>query len=401
MRKRFFAIFSVLLGLLLILIGIFFFQRILPKPASSTHATETITPPPTNCSSQNVAYYVAGKHIFDSKGQMFIPYGVQLGGVLLAVPKWQTNGALTHLTYDQVLAAHDFWHSNTVSLKIGSKALFAQSPYDKTYLTEIDQTVQWANQLGMNILLSLQYEGQGNSEQAMPTQDSIQFWDFLSKHYANNTSVFFDIFNEPRPAELFKSGDTDTVWNFWQNGGDIGGTTYVGFQQLVDTIRNNGAQNLIFADGTAAGEDIRLLPNHMLTGCNIIYAIHPYMDTNLHHTSQDWDNWFGNATTAGNFPVVADEWSEYQSDRGECLTDAPTVVPQFLSYLRNHGVGLIGYALFPGTLIRGWDPRNPTAFDQPTQVCPPTPFINLDPTAQGAGQLIEQFFVQYSVQKAV
>ncbi len=352
-------------------------------------------------SPSSVSYHVVGKHILDSNGNIFVPYGVLIDGILLAQPNWKTAGALTHDTIDQMQAAHDFWHSNTVRLQISSKALFAQSPYDSSYLAKIDQDVQWATQLGMNIIISLQYEGHGNSGQKMPTQDSINFWNVVAPHYANNQRVFFDIFNEPNIKDILGHTDNDAAWSFWQDGGtSIDGKAYVGMQRLVDTIRGDGAQNLILAEGLATGEDIILLPNHTLTGSNIVYAIHPYLNDTNHHSPADWDHWFGNAAAIANFPVVADEWGEYQSTKEECITDAPTVVPRFLSYLKSHNIGLIAYGFWPGTLIRGWDFRNPTTYAQSTTICTIDTSIhpNLAPDAEGAGQLIRQYLIANSSQ---
>jgi hypothetical protein len=324
---------------------------------------------------------------------------MQLDGILLANTSWRTNGALEHLTYDQVLAARDTWYANTVSLQLSSNNLFAQKPYDASYLAAVDQAVAWSNQLGMNILLVLQYEGYGNSFQKMPTQDSIDFWNVLSRHYADNPTVFFDLFNEPLPATLLGTSDNDAAWTFWQGGGDVDGVRYVGMQQIVDAIRGNGAQNLVLVDGLAAGEDIKLLPQHPLRGTNVAYAIHPYFNATQHHTPSDWDRWFGDAVSSADFPVVADEWSEYQSGRGECITDAPTVVPQFLAYLRNKSVGIIGYAFWPGTLIRGWDFRSPTRYDfSPTTCLPSSSDSNLGADAQGAGALLMEHLAANSVQ---
>jgi Cellulase (glycosyl hydrolase family 5) len=344
-------------------------------------------------------YHVSGRQILDEKGNAFVPYGVQLDGILMANADWKTDGALARLTYDQLLAARDFWHANTVSLQLGSRALFAHSPYDSTYLAAVDQTVSWADRLGMNIILVLQYEGFGNSFQLMPTQDSVNFWDILSRHYAHNHRVFFDVFNEPNPGALLGTGDTDRAWTFWHDGGTVNGTSYVGFQQLVNTIRKDGVQNLIFAEGLAAGEDLQLLPSHTLSGTNIVYAIHPYLNAAQHHTPSDWNRWFGNTVAKGNFPVVADEWAEYQSGNGECVTDAPTVVPQFLDYLKARTIGLVGYALWPGTLIRGWNFRNPTTYARTTTTCPlNTPDPNFNSQAEGTGHLLVQYFAANSAQ---
>lgn len=366
--------------------------------------TESAQPLQTIPTPAPKTYHVAGKYIIDNQGNIFIPYGMQLDGPLMAQSNWATDSALTYLTQSQVQAAHDFWHANTVSLQLGSRAFFDQSPYDTTYLAAVDNVVTWARQLGMNVLLVLQYEGVGNSSQPMPTQDSINFWEILSKHYATSPNVFFDVFNEPNPAiALGIRTDNNKVWSFWQFGGVVNGTYYVGMQQLVNAIRNNGFKNLVFVDGTASGEDIRLLPHFTLAGSNIVYAIHPYLNKKQHSTKAQWATWFGNAAAAGNFPVVADEWGQYQdnyygSSPGSCMTDAHDVVPQFLAYLRSKHIGLIGYALFPGTLIRGWNFTDPTAFDQNPETCPITSSHDYSSNAQGAGQLLEQYFALYSKQ---
>ncbi|SRR6266496_3346038 len=364
-------------------------------PATTKFLQTVLTPVPRT-------YTVVGKYIIDNQGNVFIPYGVQLDGILMAQYNWATDSALKYLTQSQVQAAHDFWHANTVSLQLGSRAFFDRSPYDKNYLSVADNVVTWAKNLKMNVLFVLQYEGVGNSSQPMPTQDSIHFWDVLSRHYATNANVFFDVFNEPNPAVLLGStSDNSVVWSFWQNGGTVNDINYVGMQQLVNTIRNNGFKNLVFVDGTASGEDINLLPHHTLTGSNIVYAIHPYLSSKQHGTPAQWDAWFGNATTSGNFPVEADEWSQYQdrySSHTGCMTNAPIVVPQFLIYLRSKNIGLIGYALFPGTLIRGWNFTNPTTFDRNPETCPVVSSHDYSSTAQGGGQLLEEYFAAYSKQ---
>ena len=375
-------------------------------PAITTVSVATTSgATPTSATPATKTYRVAGKQIFDTYGHVFVPYGMQLDGVLLAQSNWASTPALQYLTQAQVQAAHDYWHANTVSLQLGSKALFAHSPYDATYLAAADNVRTWAKQLNMNVLFVLQYEGTGNLGQPMPTQDSRHFWNFLAKHYAADTNVFFDVFNEPNPATaLSLSSDNGVVWTFWLHGGNVNGVTYLGMQQLVDTIRNAGFNNLIFIDGTASGEDINLLPGYTLIGNNLVYAIHPYLSPQEHGTKGAWDAWFGNATTSGNFPVVADEWSQYQDQYSssahpeDCLIYAPNIVPEFLTYLHSLSIGVIGYALYPGTLIRGWNFSDPTTFDHNPETCPIVPATDYTATAQGAGQVLRDYFTQYSRQ---
>ncbi len=134
--------------------------------------------------------------------------------------------------------------------------------------------------------ITLQEEDQGGP--AFPTASSTNFWKYMAAHYKNNPDVFFDLYNEPRlPAEAFgASGSMSDVWNTWQNGGTAltsqgkgkTGTTqvtYVGMQSLVNTIRAQGAENIIVAEGPNYDEDLSGITTHPLTGGNIAYGYEP------------------------------------------------------------------------------------------------------------------------------
>lgn len=351
--------------------------------AGSKNSEGRLPPPATATPLPTIPYSVSGAHILDNKGHVFIPEGVHLMG--LFTTNWHEALGIQHLTRKEMTAAHTFWHANTVAMQLASANLFDENPYDSAYLAVVDQEVAWAHEEGMNILLVLQYEG--TTRQPLPTEDSIRFWNFMSLHYRNDPWVFFDVFNEP--VRLPGMTETD-AWTFWQQGGN----GYIGMQELVDAIRRNGAQNLIFIDGLAAGEDLQGVPTHLIQGSNLVYAIHPYLG-NQHQTRAQWDQWFGRVAAKANFPVVADEWNSYQSASAECVLQAPTLVPQLLSYLDKLHIGIIAWALFPGLLIRGWDFISPTAYDQATYACN-APFPNYNPNAQGAGKEILQYLMANS-----
>lgn len=357
------------------------------------------TPAPSS-SPPVLTYTVSGKQILASDGKTFVPYGVGILGLEgPASAPWQNDTALAQMTSAQMQAAAQTWHANIVRIQVVSKYLFDQQPYDATYLSDIDNEVAWARQNGLNIIICLQYEIGLSSDPIMPTQDSVTFWDFMAKRYLNDPWVFFDIFNEP----ISTSGtDNAAAWSCWQSGGcSDANNTYVGMQTLVNTIRGDGANNLIFAEGLAAGEDIVLLPSYLLTGGNIVYAIHPYFGAQ-HQSPSDWDTWFGNTASSINAPVVADEWLEYNSaTKGECLSNGPALVSTFLGYLQQKGIGLVAWGFAPGLLITQnggtWNYTQPTAFAaaQTTWTCQDAfPPVN---ETQGSGALVQQYFAQYSV----
>ncbi len=335
-------------------------------------------------------YTVVGNRILDGWNRTFVPYGVELPS--LWIPNWHNNQLMqldASILENQTVYsdARYFWHSNTVVVKVASEDLFDQSPYDASYLHIIDTIVSETHDYDLNLIIALQYES--TTKQPLPTQDSESFWKLLSSRYYNDSWVFFDVFNEPRsPFGV----DNSTAWNMWRDGGTYAGTNYIGMQNLVDIVRSNHAQNLVFVDGLAAGEDLNGVPGHMLSGQNIIYAVHPYFGP-LHDNESEWNFWFGDAAKSIDAPVVADEWGEYQSStHGECIASAPVLVPQFLQYLKDLNIGVIGYGLYPGILIRGWNFTAPTSFDQSPYTCPDTTFPNLNTDAQGVGVLLVSYF---------
>src|SRR5438105_2944309 len=74
----------------------------------------TPTPQPPNGTTPARAplqYHVAESQIMDSRGQVFVPYGVQLVGMYTT--SWRHDVSDAHLTLDQMVAARNFWHANT------------------------------------------------------------------------------------------------------------------------------------------------------------------------------------------------------------------------------------------------------------------------------------------------
>jgi len=417
--KRVKLISAICLGLVLCLSLL---SRLLMQKPYQAHATGS------------VSYHTSGKQILDDQNHVYIPYGVFVGGILLADKNWNQPGhATTHVTQDTVQAAHDFWYSNMISLALAYDPLFpngANQPPDSNYVAFVDEIVGWANALNMNVDI-VDEEQATHPPVSLPTINTMNFWNYMSTHYKNNPRVFFDLFNEPNiwhvgltePAgnnastcpsseggtQAF-SWDDACAWSYWKNGTTQGGVTYYGMDQIAHEIRQNGAQNLIIAQGLASGEDIADLANtytpergaeFLLTVPNVVYAVHPYFSSQ-HDTVTQWDNWFGHAVSAGNFPVFVSEWGLDQEAASGCEANSTTEIPlisTFFRYILSKNMGLVGWALQPGDLIEGWDVRDPTTFPTSTMPanCSEPPF-NTDPTAQGVGQLLQLYLATHSVQ---
>ncbi len=342
-------------------------------------------------------YHVAGKHIVDVDGNQYIPYGVHIPA--LFEPNWKDSSEYQHFSFAEVQAAHNIWHSNLIDYQVVPSNLFPDpnnpDTPDGDYLAAMDTAVSWTNQENMNAIFNLQTET--TTHEILPTQTSVHFWQFVAAHYKNNPHVFFDLFNEPRDANDWKM-------DLWQSGGMDDGVQYVGMQQLIDTVRATGAQNLVFVQGEGAGESLSQLPTHLLSGSNIVYAVHPYFSGAQHGSPLEWDNWWGDAARTVDAPITITEWNQYQSPDSGCLSNGPQLASTFLQYVKGLNIGLIAWALEPGSLLRGdgnpsdaWDWSVPTTFDQPVYTCRSDyKYLTADPKAQGAGQLIMNFFAENS-----
>lgn len=116
----------------------------------------------------------------------------------------------------------------------------------------------------------------------MPDSHSLAFWRSAAGAFSGNTSVVFDLFNEPYPE-----GDADTpaAWSCWRDGGCVqtsqnGGAPYraVGMQQLVDAVRGTGARNIVVAEGIQYAQTVSgwlAYEPHDADG-NLVASVHLY-----------------------------------------------------------------------------------------------------------------------------
>jgi hypothetical protein len=346
-----------------------------PVPTS----TGTAAPPSNASGPLSNAYRVSGSSIVGPNGSPFTPYGLTIFG--LADSDW-TQGHLSDLAAIPAIA--NYWHGNTVRIQVAPDIAMSGSPYNTALLSDLKQEVSTAESNGLNVILCAQYER--TIKLKMPNQGTMAFWQLLAQNFGKDGRVWFDLFNEPQLSPNAVGG-MSSLWDVWQNGGD----GYVGMQSLVNSIRAEGAGNLLLAEGVEGGKSLAQLSDHLLTGDNIAYAVHPYFEGPAWSSPTSWEqNW---GFLVGRVAIVADEWSEYQRSGGSCTPEAPTLVPQFLAYLSSRNIGLIGWGLIPGVLIRGNDLESPTAFTNPSSYnC----HAVSSTSAQGAGQLLRQYFLEHS-----
>ena len=353
-----------------------------------TQARPAATPP----------FKVKANKVVGTNGVQFVPYGFVIDcAALTDVPvgdlcngdsnqdPWNASAMLT--------AAASFWNADVIRFQVAQEYLFNPSgQVNANYLALIDSLVNQATSLHMASIVTLQEER--FHAPPLPTATAIRFWSFMAKHFRANANVLFDLFNEPRLSTSAVGGSERKLWGVWRDGGTVGGVRYVGDQALVSTIRNAGAKNVIIAEGNDADRDLKLLAQHYLTGRNIAYGVTPNLSSKQ-DTEAEWNAAYGRFTAA--VPIFPEAFHpQYQ----ECNPNAPTVLPQLLSYLRTIHMGLIVWTLLPGVTTVGTNLYAPTTFApsrRSTDPCLSGRRRHAVPTTTyGEGGDIQRYFANHS-----
>ncbi len=140
-----------------------------------------------------------------------------------------------------------------------------------TYQTAVEGYVSALTAANIAVILDLQWVGPGTQlaqdwcgGQFAPLPDADHasaFWTSVATAFKSNSSVIFDLYNEPWPEN---NADTTAAWTALAKGQTTGGATYqvnstnsscataynaIGTQALVTAIRGTGATNIIEVPG--------------------------------------------------------------------------------------------------------------------------------------------------------
>jgi hypothetical protein len=383
--------------------------------------------------------------ILDSKGNTFISYGTTVPG--LSAPNLTAEPSTDKPKID---ATANSWCGNTVRLQVSQYAVTHNQTVDDygtcqtTYMNNVlDAEVMQAEADNLVVVINDQTESDKLANQEKdPTKATFGFWNCVTAHpenwgshrtYAQDPQVIFDIFNEPR-ADACTSVNGPYDMNLWRNGGagpcGTNQPTYQGMDAVAYHIRNedNATKNLLWVEGPGNGNTLAGLAqttcgstptgNCLITPSlgPLAYSIHhPYGSdiTNPNSPPADTATWwkeFGwvvdHPDPVGVAPVVVGEWTNFDAynvsptnptnTHPYCWSDAPTSVPNFLSYLATLGVGLNAYQLAApsnGYLLKAdkmWtDTTNYTDTFWQASWC-----TNTTAPLLGAGSDIRQFFQQ-------
>jgi len=286
--------------------------------------------------------HVKGNKIVNSDGQYVHLRGVDRSGTEYAcIQGWGIFDGPIDLASVQAMAT---WDINIVRIPLNEDCWLGingvKSQYGGVnYQNAIFEYVQLLNSQGMAAILDLHWTApstkQATSQQPMPDQDhSPAFWQSVGTMFQNNTSIIFDLFNEPYPDN--NNWNSTAGWTCWLNGGSCSGVNFpaVGMQTLVDTVRSTGAQNIVMLGGLAysnsLAEWLQYKPNDS-TG-NMAASWHSY---NFNHCNSQscWEDVV--APVANTIPVIAGEFGE-----NDCATG---YISQLLPWMDTVGIHYLAW----------------------------------------------------------
>jgi hypothetical protein len=200
--------------------------------------------------------HVSGNKILNTAGQTVRLFGVNhAGGEYMCA---HLAGIFDGPTDPVAIQAMLTWKVNAVRIPLNEDCWLAINgiPADMSgtvYQQAIVDYVNRLNSMGIVAILDLHWSAPGttlaNGQNPMPDTDhSIAFWTGVANTFKSNSSVIFDLFNEPFPDN---NSDSTAGWTCWRDGGTCNGVAYpvAGMQTLVNTVRATGATNIIMLGG--------------------------------------------------------------------------------------------------------------------------------------------------------
>lgn len=307
-----------------------------PTPGSTPTLGPTVTPP-VGIS----GLHVVGNQILNGQGQTIRLVGINRAGTAFVCLK--NKGIFDGPTDAASIQAMLSWHVNAVRIHMNEDCWLgingAPPAYSgANYQQAVESYVNLLNSYGLVVIVSLQKVGPGTTPaidpEPMPDQDHAPaFWASAAQAFAGNSSVIFDLYNEPWPDS---NRGTTAAWQCVRDGGTCPGVPYqaAGMQELVNVVRGAGASNIVMVPGTQYTNDmtqwLKYVPSDPLG--NLAASWHSY-NTGGCATTGCWNSDI--ASIARQYPVIAGEIGEK-----EC---AHTYIDQLMPWLDSHGVSYLAW----------------------------------------------------------
>ncbi|MGH2588358.1 MAG: glycoside hydrolase family 5 protein [Dehalococcoidia bacterium] len=316
-----------------LLLGVFLLLALLLAPALRTRPSATSTAP--------TGLHVSGNQMVDGDGRPLRLLGVNRSGAEFAcVQGWGIFDGPADAASVQAITG---WRINAVRVPLNESCWLGingtpAAHSGANYQAAIVNYVTLLNQHGLVVILDLHWAAPDDTPatglQPMPNRDhSTTFWAQVATTFKSNSSAIFDLFNEPYPDN---NRDTEDAWRCWRDGGACPGVPYqaAGMQELVNAVRDTGAENVILLGGVAYGAHLSrwLAYQPSDPAGNLAASWHVY-DFSRCNSRDCWDAEI--APLARQVPVVVGEIGE-----GDC---AHRFIDPLMRWLDARGIGYLAW----------------------------------------------------------
>ena len=222
--------------------------------------------------------HVDGRYMKNSKGDIVTLHGYcsDWGNLYFDIPEVRDGAEkdllLFKITTDSIL--NSGWKVDYARLHFLNH-LTSPSDFDGFVRNNLFETyylprIEYLNSKGIYVLLMadiadiadeyLRYVGD------LRYQGLLKYWNYVSSHprIKNNPGVMFELANEPGAFQ----GSDGSLNDFR--------TLKAYFQPMVDIIRNNGCEQIIWVPGSGCQWEYRGYASYPIEGDNIGYAVHAY-----------------------------------------------------------------------------------------------------------------------------
>jgi len=233
--------------------------------------------------------HAEGNNFVDESGDTVIFHGVNIRD-----PHYlEANGNWKKAHFEEALN----WGSNVIRLPIHPGA-WRERGRD-AYLELLDQAVDWANELGLYLILDWHSIGNLKEEKfqreiyVTTADETYDFWNVVSKRYSEEPVVaMYELYNEPTV-----SGDDfgEMSWAEWKKMNE----------EMIRIIRRNHSRSLILVAGFDWAYELMQVKNDPIMIDNIAYVSHPYPEKREAPWESKWEEDWG--FVAETYPVILTE----------------------------------------------------------------------------------------------
>lgn len=249
-----------------------------------------------------------------------------------------------HFTKKHFEVIHS-WGANVIRVPVHPSAWRKQGK--KAYLAMLDQTIIWANELGIYVILdwhsigNLKSQMFQNNSYYTDKPETFDFWRTVSERYAGiNAVAFYEIFNEPT---VFNGRLGIVSWEEWKAINE----------EAITIIQAHNPNAISLVAGFNWAYDLTPIAKMPIERKNIAYVSHPYPMKVGAPYEKNWDRDFGFA--AEKYPVFATEIGyQLATDKGAHVPviDDGSYGKRITDYFGSKGISWVGWVFDPD-----WSPQ--------------------------------------------